>query len=94
MEDVRTILIFLVAVVVSTSLGRLLPIKLPLPLLQIALGACLAWFGFGVPFEPHVFLLVFIPPLLFLDGWRIPTGALFATGARFSRSPSGSSSPP
>jgi monovalent cation/hydrogen antiporter len=77
MENVRIILIFLVAVVVSTSLARLLPIKLPLPLLQIGLGACLAWFGFGVPFEPHVFLLVFIPPLLFLDGWRIPKGAFF-----------------
>lgn len=77
MENVRIIPIFLVAVVVSTSLARLLPIKLPLPLLQIGLGACLAWFGFGVPFEPHVFLLVFIPPLLFLDGWRIPKGAFF-----------------
>jgi CPA1 family monovalent cation:H+ antiporter len=77
MEDVRIVLIFLVAVVVSTSLARLLPIPLPLPLLQIALGACLAWLGYGVPFEPHIFLLVFIPPLLFLDGWRIPKGAFF-----------------
>ena len=77
MEDVRIVLVFLVAVVVSTSLARLLPVKVPLPLLQIALGACLAWFGLGVPFEPHVFLLVFIPPLLFLDGWRIPKGAFF-----------------
>jgi CPA1 family monovalent cation:H+ antiporter len=77
MEGVRIVLIFLVAVVISTSLARLLPIKLPLPLLQIALGACLAWFGLGVQFEPHVFLLLFIPPLLFQDGWRIPQGAFF-----------------
>ena len=77
MEDVRTVLIFLLAVVVSTFVARLLPIKLPLPLLQIALGACLAWFGLGVRLDPHLFLLVFIPPLLFLDGWRIPKGAFF-----------------
>ena len=54
MEDVRIVLVFLVAVVVSTSLARLLPVKVPLPLLQIALGACLAWFGLGVPFEPQM----------------------------------------
>jgi CPA1 family monovalent cation:H+ antiporter len=77
MEDVRTVLIFLLAVVVSTFIARLVPIRLPLPLLQIALGACLAWFGFGVRLDPHLFLLVFIPPLLFLDGWRIPKGAFF-----------------
>ena len=33
--------------------------------------------GFDVDFEPHLFLLLFIPPLLFLDGWRIPKGAFF-----------------
>ncbi|MPZ43266.1 MAG: Na+/H+ antiporter [Betaproteobacteria bacterium] len=77
MEAVGNVLIFLLAVVASTFLVRLLPIKLPLPLLQIALGACLAWLGLGVRLEPHLFLLVFIPPLLFLDGWRIPKGAFF-----------------
>ena len=29
-------------------------------------------------FEPHLFLFLFIPPLLFLDGWRIPKEALFS----------------
>src|SRR5690606_21830342 len=70
-------LIFLLAVVVSTIIARLLPVKMPLPLLQIAIGAGLAIGGFVVPFDSHLFLLLFIPPLLFLDGWRIPKGAFF-----------------
>src|SRR5690606_36927385 len=71
------VLLFLLAVVVSGFLGRLLPLKVPLPLLQIAIGAGLSWLGFDVDFDPHLFLLLFIPPLLFLDGWRIPKGAFF-----------------
>jgi CPA1 family monovalent cation:H+ antiporter len=37
----------------------------PLPLIQIAAGAALAACGFQVDFDPHIFLLLFIPPLLF-----------------------------
>ncbi|MDK1366987.1 cation:proton antiporter, partial [Klebsiella quasipneumoniae] len=33
---------------------------------------------FQVDFDPHIFLLLFIPPLLFLDGWRIPKDAFFS----------------
>ena len=40
-------------------------------------GAALAAGGFQVDFDPHIFLLLFIPPLLFLDGWRIPKDAFF-----------------
>ena len=76
MHTVTVVLMFLFAVVVSAFLARLLPLKVPLPLLQIAVGAALSWFGFPVIFDPHLFLLLFIPPLLFLDGWRIPKGAL------------------
>ncbi|MCE7032397.1 Na+/H+ antiporter [Lysobacter sp. GX 14042] len=77
MAVVTVILVFLLAVIASHFLARLLPFAVPLPLLQIALGAGLATIGFDVRFEPHLFLLLFIPPLLFLDGWRIPKGALF-----------------
>ncbi len=63
----------LVAVVASGYLTRILPFSLPLPLAQIALGAVTAEFlGRGVPLEPDIFFLFFLPPLLFLDGWRIP----------------------
>ncbi len=48
-----------------------------IPLIQIALGAGLSLYGFTVEFEPHLFLFLFIPPLLFLDGWRIPKEAYF-----------------
>lgn len=77
MHVVNLVLVFLLAVVVSGFIVRLLPLKVPLPLLQIALGACLSWIGYDVVFDPHLFLLLFIPPLLFLDGWRIPKGAFF-----------------
>jgi NhaP-type Na+/H+ or K+/H+ antiporter len=33
--------------------------------------------GFKVDLDPTVFFFLFIPPLLFLDGWRIPKGAMF-----------------
>src|SRR5690606_27585064 len=77
MPVVLMVLLFLLAVVVSGFIARLLPLRVPLPLLQIAIGAGLSWIGFDVVFDPHLFLLLFIPPLLFLDGWRIPKGAFF-----------------
>lgn len=77
MPVVMMVLLFMLAVVVSGFIARLLPLKVPLPLLQIAIGAGLSWIGFDVAFDPHLFLLLFIPPLLFLDGWRIPKGAFF-----------------
>jgi monovalent cation/hydrogen antiporter len=83
MEIVFTVLILLLAVVLSgfgmSVLPAALPFTLPLPLLQIAIGACLAWPGFGlhVSFDPELFVLLFIPPLLFADGWRIPKREFF-----------------
>ncbi|KND54813.1 NhaP-type Na+/H+ and K+/H+ antiporter [Candidatus Paraburkholderia kirkii] len=79
MEIVFTVLILLLAVALSGLGLSLLPVKLPLPLIQIAIGALLAWPGFGlhVSFDPELFMLLFIPPLLFADGWRIPKRELF-----------------
>jgi monovalent cation/hydrogen antiporter len=78
MQIVTMVLVLLLAVVVSGLILRLLPLKLPLPFLQIAIGALLSgMLAFDVRFDSHVFLLLFIPPLLFLDGWRIPKGAFF-----------------
>ena len=78
MSVVTLILIFLLAVIASVFISRLLGDKIPLPFIQIAIGAGLSLFGFDVAFEPHLFLFLFIPPLLFLDGWRIPKEALFS----------------
>jgi CPA1 family monovalent cation:H+ antiporter len=79
MEIVFTVLILLLVVALSGFGLSLLPVKLPLPLIQIAIGACLAWPGFAlhVTFDPDLFMLLFIPPLLFADGWRIPKRELY-----------------
>ncbi|WP_184716508.1 Na+/H+ antiporter [Caulobacter sp.] len=71
MDTVVTILFLLFAVIVSGSLARFS--RLPLPLVQIALGALIALSIVPtVELKPDLFFLLFLPPLLFLDGWRIP----------------------
>jgi CPA1 family monovalent cation:H+ antiporter len=78
MGSVEVVLAMMLAVVASGYLVRMLPFALPLPLAQIALGAVIAGvFGHGVTLEPDIFFLLFLPPLLFLDGWRIPKVGLF-----------------
>ncbi|PXI00437.1 Na+/H+ antiporter [Klebsiella quasipneumoniae] len=77
MSLIAIVLVFMMAIVVTVFISHLLPVKVPLPLIQIAAGAALAAGGFQVDFDPHIFLLLFIPPLLFLDGWRIPKDAFF-----------------
>ena len=62
----------LVAVLLSGVLVRLIPLAVPLPFVQIALGFLIAAvFQRGVLIEPDIFFLLFLPPLLFLDGWRV-----------------------
>lgn len=72
-QTISVILIMLLAVVASGWISRALPVAIPLPLIQIALGALIAGvFKHGMELDPHIFFLLFLPPLLFLDGWRIP----------------------
>ncbi|NIF16192.1 Na+/H+ antiporter [Pantoea sp. Cy-639] len=77
MQSAYTVLILLMLVSVSKLVGRLLP--LPLPLVQIAAGALLAWptLGLHVALDPELFLFLFLPPLLFADGWRMPKRELW-----------------
>ena len=76
MHSTGIVLISLLAVVIGGFLARLA--RLPLPLVQIALGASIFSLGLSpVTLDPEVFFLLFLPPLLFLDGWRIPKDALF-----------------
>ncbi|WP_198120405.1 Na+/H+ antiporter [Massilia rhizosphaerae] len=78
METVEVVLAMLVAVIASGYVARVLPVALPLPLIQIALGAVIAGgFRHGVALDPEIFFLLFLPPLLFVDGWRIPKIGLF-----------------
>ena len=78
METIAVALFFLLAVVVSGAFARMSPVPLPLPLVQIALGSIIASVAnLGVALKPDIFFLLFLPPLLFLDGWRIPKEGLF-----------------
>lgn len=57
MEIFFTILIMTLVVSLSGVFTRVLPFQLPLPLMQIAIGALLAWptFGLHVEFDPELF---------------------------------------
>jgi CPA1 family monovalent cation:H+ antiporter len=77
-ETIAVALFLLLAVVVSGAFARMCPVPLPLPLVQIALGSIIASVAnLGVALKPDIFFLLFLPPLLFLDGWRIPKEGLF-----------------
>jgi len=78
MEAAIFVLVVLVFVAVSGALVRL--VRVPLPVLQIAMGAALAWpvRGIHVEIDPELFLLVFIPPLLFSDAFGAPKRELMA----------------
>ncbi|HEY0927557.1 Na+/H+ antiporter [Brevundimonas sp.] len=76
MHLIETTLFLLLAVVISGPLARIT--RIALPLVQIALGAGIVLVtGEAVELEPDIFFLLFLPPLLFLDGWRIPKEDLF-----------------
>lgn len=69
MEVFSTILILIFLVSMSGIVVKLFPFQIPLPLIQILLGCILAAFHiYEEAFEPELFLLLFIPPLLFDDG--------------------------
>lgn len=79
MHTVETVLLVLMLGALTGIAARYLR-AIPLPLIQIALGAALSWpqQGLHIAFDPELFLLLFIPPLLFADGWRIPKREFFA----------------
>lgn len=78
MNSVTTVLILLLTVVIGSLLARASPVPVPRPLVQIALGVLIAAVAdLGVVLKPEIFFLLFLPPLLFLDGWRIPKDGLF-----------------
>lgn len=77
MDVIGLVLFMLATVVFSGIVIRVLPLAVPTPLVQIGLGAVVAAASkFKVPLNPEIFFLLFLPPLLFLDGWRIPKEGL------------------
>ncbi len=79
MHTVETVLLVLMLGALTGIAARYVR-AIPLPLIQIVLGALLSWpqKGLHIAFDPELFLLLFIPPLLFADGWRIPKREFFA----------------
>ncbi|AXN02370.1 Putative Na(+)/H(+) exchanger protein, CPA1 family precursor [Candidatus Purcelliella pentastirinorum] len=82
MEIFFTILIMTLVVSLSGIVSKIIPFKIPLPLMQITAGALLAWpkFGLHVDFDPELFLVLFIPPLLFVDGLKTPINEFLNNG--------------
>lgn len=78
MGTIGIVLSMLAAVVVSGIVVRAIPLAVPTPLVQIALGAAIAAISpvHEVQLDPEIFFLLFLPPLLFIDGWRIPKEGL------------------
>ncbi len=75
MHLIETVLFLLLAVVLSGWMARIT--RIALPLVQIGLGALIVLItGETVDLRPDIFFLLFLPPLLFVDGWRIPKEAL------------------
>ncbi len=78
MHAVTICLVLLVLTCAASLLARF--IKLPVPIVQIAIGlaAALPPFHMRETLDPDTFLLLFIPPLLFADGWNVSQRELFA----------------
>lgn len=77
MQTIEIILVLLLTVVLSGPLERMLPVRIPRPLIQIGLGGIIALFSdLSISLHPDVFFLLFLPPILFLDGWRTPRQGL------------------
>ena len=73
MTILPVLLVLLLALIVSSFVSRALPAAVPRPLVQIAMGAALGISpALHIDLDPELFFLLFIPPLLFFDGWRIP----------------------
>ncbi|MEO8244577.1 MAG: Na+/H+ antiporter [bacterium] len=79
MDTITTSLALLVLVVLGGILERSTPVPVPRPLIQIGFGAIAGLVPhFRIALDPEVFFLLLVPPLLFIDGWRIPADELYA----------------
>lgn len=79
MELLNIIFVLVLAVGVARILANVLPI--PLPILQIGMGIAVAIPGVGMELEldPEMFMVLFIPPLLAMDAFRLNRTVLLKT---------------
>ncbi|AIQ41058.1 Na+/H+ antiporter [Paenibacillus sp. FSL R5-0912] len=78
METFLAVLLMLGLIAVSNIVNRFIPF-VPVPLIQIGLGIITALVPTGIhmSFEPELFFVLFIAPLLFNDGRRTPRDELW-----------------
>lgn len=71
MEFVYLIIVFAFAITFSNIFNRIVPI-IPLPIVQIVVGVIIGVTSIGreITFEPEIFLVMIIAPLLFREGER------------------------
>ncbi|WP_086444462.1 cation:proton antiporter [Candidatus Enterococcus lemimoniae] len=76
MEFVYLIIVFAFAITFSNVFNRIVPI-IPLPIVQIIVGVLIGVTSIGreIVFEPEIFLVMIIAPLLFREGERNDTAA-------------------
>src|SRR5690349_5839460 len=69
METIELALVLFVAVAILGAIAKWIP--LPLPIILTAGGAVLSFVPglTSVRLDPDIFFLLFVPPLLFSDGW-------------------------
>jgi CPA1 family monovalent cation:H+ antiporter len=77
LETLTLVLLILVAVLVSSLLSRFIP-KVSTPLVQIALGVAWYFTPFlpNIDFDPQLFIILFIAPLLYLEARNIDRARL------------------
>ncbi len=78
MEGFIIVLILLIAIAISNVINHFIP-KVPVPLIQIALGSIFAVLplGINIRLEPELFFVLFVAPILFNDGKMIPKSELW-----------------
>jgi Na+/H+ antiporter len=71
-SGLAVILVLLLGVVASHWLAGTVHGRIALPIVQVGVGALIGTVtDFGVRLQPELFFSLFLPPLLFFDGWRI-----------------------
>ncbi len=95
MELLEFSLLMLAAVLLSSVIDQLVP-KVSSPLIQIGLGLLIALVmgtQISIAFDPNLFLVLFIAPLLYDEAKNLDKKALWENKRRCCRWPSGWSSP-
>ncbi|MBW7460374.1 cation:proton antiporter, partial [Paenibacillus sepulcri] len=77
--EIFLLVLFLLGLIALSNMINRLVFFIPVPLIQIALGMIVAVipFGFEIPLSPDLFFVLFVAPLLFNDGKRIPRDELW-----------------